>query len=61
MQFSSISTITTYYIRFSYKYNTSLSKGVNSIIILSSITKLSPFIIINKQLSAILRLLAFEY
>jgi len=61
MQFSSTSNIAMHYIRFSYKYNTSLSKGINSTIILSNIAKLSPFIITNKQLSAILRLLAFKY
>ena len=61
MQFSSTGTTATHYMRFSYRCNTSLSKGVNSATILSSVAKLSPFIITNKQLSAILGLLAFEY
>jgi hypothetical protein len=61
MQFSSTGTTATYYIRFSYKCNTSLSKDVNSATILSSVAKPSPFIITNKQLSAIPRLLAFKY
>jgi hypothetical protein len=58
MQFCSTSAIALHYMRLCHKGNVGYNKGINHIAILSSIANLLLLIVTNKQLRAVLALLA---